>query len=311
MLEVIHLYKTYKSKKSTDTEALSDISLKLGDSGLVFVLGKSGSGKSTFLNVLGGLDSFDKGEIIINGRSSNEFKASDFDSYRNTFLGFVFQDFNILEGFSVGKNISLALQLQDLKVDKDAVSNILKQVDLEGFENRKPNELSGGQKQRVAIARALIKNPSVIFADEPTGALDSATGRQVFDTLKKLSKDKLIVVVSHDRDFAEEYGDRIIELKDGKVISDITRNERKAKAHQEIEILDKMIIKLPKGFHLTEEHIDKINKIIDRAKSDTYLTVNDFKDLQKAFPEKVKKYEKDETIVDYIATNQDEIVETA
>ncbi|MEG1805930.1 MAG: ATP-binding cassette domain-containing protein, partial [Clostridia bacterium] len=109
MLEVIHLYKTYKSKKSTDTEALSDISLKLGDSGLVFVLGKSGSGKSTFLNVLGGLDSFDKGEIIINGRSSNEFKASDFDSYRNTFLGFVFQDFNILEGFSVGKNIALAM----------------------------------------------------------------------------------------------------------------------------------------------------------------------------------------------------------
>lgn len=209
MLEIKHLSKVYKSKQN-EVRALDDISLKLQDKGMVFILGKSGSGKSTLLNVLGGLDSFDQGEILIGGKSSKEFSQSDFDSYRNTFIGFIFQEYNVMENFSVKENIALALQLQGKKADTKSINAILEEVDLQNLGDRKPNELSGGQLQRVAIARALIKQPEIIMADEPTGALDSRTGRQVFDTLKKLSKDKLVLIVSHDKEFAKQYADRII-----------------------------------------------------------------------------------------------------
>ena len=172
MIEVRNLYKTYKPKKGKAVEALKNISLKFEDKGLVFILGKSGSGKSTLLNMLGGLDKFDAGEIIIKGKSSSDFTQSDFDSYRNTFIGFIFQEYNILNDFTVGANIALSMELQGKKPTKEALNSILDEVDLTGFASRKPNELSGGQKQRVAIARALIKNPEIIMADEPTGALD-------------------------------------------------------------------------------------------------------------------------------------------
>ena len=205
MLEVKHLKRIYRVKKAEPVYALNDISLKFPEKGLVFILGKSGSGKSTLLNVMGGLDVADEGEIIIAGKSSTDFSKGEMDSYRNTYLGFIFQEYNILSDFNVKENIALALQLQHKKATDEEVEKILEQVDLAGYGKRKPNELSGGQKQRVAIARALVKEPKIIFADEPTGALDSNTGKQVFDTLKKLSKDKLVVVVSHDRDFAERY----------------------------------------------------------------------------------------------------------
>lgn len=136
---------------------------------------------------------------------------------------FVLQEFNVLEEYSAGKNISLALELQHKKPDRTTIENILEAVDLESAHcDRKVTELSGGQKQRVAIARAIVKNPDIILADEPTGALDSATGKQVLDTLKKLTKEKLVIVVSHNRENAEQYGDRIIEIADGKIISDKT-----------------------------------------------------------------------------------------
>lgn len=220
MLELNHVSKTYRSKKGNKTTALNDISLKFGDKGMVFVLGKSGSGKSTLLNVLGGLDRYDSGEIIIQGKSSKSFSNQDFDSYRNTYIGFVFQEFNILEDYSVYRNVALALQLQQQEVDKTKIENLLEKLDLKGFENRKPNELSGGQKQRVAIARALIKDPDIIMADEPTGALDSTTGAQVFEVLKEISKEKLVIVVSHDREAANQFADRIVEFKDGNIIED-------------------------------------------------------------------------------------------
>ena len=229
MLEIKNLCKTYKTKGGVVVKALDDVSIKFPETGMVFLLGKSGSGKSTLLNVTGGLDTPDSGEIIIKGRNSKTFSGADFDSYRNTFIGFIFQEYNILNEFNIEQNISLALQLQGKKNDKEAVDNILKQVDLQGYGKRKPNTLSGGQKQRIAIARALIKNPEIIMADEPTGALDSNTGKQVFDTLKKLSESKLVIIVSHDRDFAEIYGDRIIELADGKVIRDVTKDVVDAK----------------------------------------------------------------------------------
>ncbi|HEY8435794.1 MAG TPA: ABC transporter ATP-binding protein, partial [Haloplasmataceae bacterium] len=223
MLELKHITKVYRPKKGVPVKALDNVSLKIQSKGMVFILGKSGSGKSTLLNIIGGLDRYDHGELIIKGKSSKDFTQSDFDSYRNTYVGFIFQEYNILEDFSVGANIGLALELQGKKATEEAINRILQQVDLEGYGHRKPNELSGGQKQRVAIARALVKEPEIILADEPTGNLDSETGKQVFDTLKKLSQEKLVIVVSHDREFAETYGDRIIELADGKIIRDIER----------------------------------------------------------------------------------------
>ena len=218
MLSVRDLTKSYKAKGGVVTKALDGVSIDFPERGMVFILGKSGSGKSTLLNVTGGLDRPDSGEIIVKGKSSKDFTAADFDSYRNTFIGFIFQEYNILSEFNVEQNIALALQLQGKKNDKAAVEALLEKVDLSGYGHRKPNTLSGGQKQRVAIARALIKDPEIIMADEPTGALDSKTGKDIMDTLKKLSKEKLVIIVSHDLDFAEQNADRIVEMKDGKII---------------------------------------------------------------------------------------------
>lgn len=224
MLTVKNVYKTYKIKGGALVKALDDVSIEFADKGMVFLLGRSGSGKSTLLNVAGGLDKPDGGEIIVKGRSSKEFSSEDFDGYRNTYVGFIFQEYNILNEFNVEQNIALALQLQGKKDTTAAVEGVLGLVDLAGMGKRKPKTLSGGQKQRVAIARALVKNPAIIFADEPTGALDSETGEDVLNTLKKLSSERLVIVVSHDRDFANKYGDRIIEMKDGKIIADTNKS---------------------------------------------------------------------------------------
>lgn len=221
LLEVKKLKKSYKPKKGETVKAINDVSIKFPDKGLVFLLGKSGSGKSTLLNILGGLDDFDSGELIIKGNSSKDFNQEKFDSYRNTYVGFIFQEYNILEELDVKSNISLAIELQGRKATDDEINQILKEVELDGFGDRSPNELSGGQKQRVAIARALVKKPEIIMADEPTGALDEKTSYQIFDALKHLSSEKLVIVVSHDREYAERYADRIIELADGKVIKDV------------------------------------------------------------------------------------------
>lgn len=267
MLETKDLMKTYKPKKGVPVTALFKVSLKFPEKGMVFLLGKSGSGKSTLLNVLGGLDKYDSGEIKIKGVSSKDFKQMHFDSYRNTYVGFIFQEYNILEDFSVGANIALAIELQNRKAEDEEINKILKEVDLEGYGNRKPNELSGGQKQRVAIARALVKNPQIIMADEPTGALDSNTGKQVFDTLKKLSKEKLVIVVSHDREFAELYADRIIELADGSVISDVELSgDLGSEEAKGIEFCENTV-EIPSGYHLTEEDRKVINDYIDNLNS--------------------------------------------
>ena len=221
MLEVKNLVKIYKPKKGVPVTALNNVNITFPEKGMVFLLGKSGSGKSTLLNLLGGLDTYNSGEIIIKGVSSKDFKQKHFDSYRNTYVGFIFQEYNVLDEFTVGANIALAIELQNRKATNEEINRILEEVDLKEYGKRRPNELSGGQKQRVAIARALVKNPEIIMADEPTGALDSVTGRQVLDTLKKLSENRLVIVVSHDREFAESYADRIIELADGEVIRDV------------------------------------------------------------------------------------------
>ena len=285
MLETKELVKIYKPKKGVPVTALDKVSLKFPDKGMVFLLGKSGSGKSTLLNVLGGLDSYDGGEIIIKGVSSKNFKQQHFDSYRNTYVGFIFQEYNVLDEFSVGANIALAIELQNRKASDREINDILKQVDLEGFGARKPNELSGGQKQRVAIARALVKKPQIIMADEPTGALDSNTGRQVFDTLKKLSETKLVIVVSHDREFAEQYADRIIELSDGRVISDVELDTAPV-TEKETAALDfhDNIVEVPCGYHLTEEDRENINAYIEKLKEGSLeITVSRKNEASKRF----------------------------
>ena len=273
MLSVRKLNKVYHPKKGASVTALRDINLDIADKGLVFLLGKSGSGKSTLLNILGGLDTYSSGEIIIRGKSSSSFSKSDFDSYRNTFLGFIFQEFNILDDYSVGKNIGLALELQKKKADKEAVENILKAVDLEGFYLRRPNELSGGQKQRVSIARALVKNPDIILADEPTGSLDTNTGRQVFDVLRRLSKDKLIIVVSHDRENAEVYADRIIELKDGDIIHDRTRTSTGELADTPpINFIGENLIQFEAGYQLKQDDVTRINEMLSKSQNNVYMS---------------------------------------
>lgn len=267
MLEIRNLTKVYRPKRGVPVLALDHVSLRLPSHGMVFLLGKSGSGKSTLLNLLGGLDRADEGEILIRGVSSQGFGQQHFDSYRNTYVGFIFQEYNVLEEFTVGANIALAIELQGKKATDDQINAILHEVDLDGYGNRRPNELSGGQKQRVAIARALVKQPRIIMADEPTGALDSNTGRQIFDTLKKLSADRLVLVVSHDRDFAEQYADRIIELADGRVISDMTYTDAAAETLSTGLTFAEDTVLVAEGYYLTEEDRLAINAYMERLHS--------------------------------------------
>lgn len=287
MIEVKNLKKVYKTKKGVVVKALDGVSLKLPETGMVFILGKSGSGKSTLLNVVGGLDSIDSGEIIIKGTSAKDFKQTHYDSYRNTYIGFIFQEYNVLEELTVGANIALAIELQGRKATNEEMNSILEEVDLAGYGARKPNELSGGQKQRVAIARALVKRPEIIMADEPTGALDSTTGKQVFDTLKKLSKDKLVLIVSHDREFSEQYADRIIELADGKVISDVEKLDSVAEtAPAESDDSENLsyedgTISVRGGYMLTEEDRLAINEYLKNLQNGVTIKLKEKKSKKK------------------------------
>lgn len=220
MLTLKNVSKSYHPKKGKVVQALKDVSLSFPETGMVFLLGKSGSGKSTLMNIIGGLDNTDQGEVIFLNKQVSSFNQSEYDAYRNTQVGFVFQEFNLIESFSVYQNIALSKRLQNQEVTREEVVNLLETLDLKDEIDRMPYELSGGQKQRISIGRALIKNPKILLADEPTGALDSDTSKQIFELLKSLSKSRLVIIVSHDRDFAQAYGDRVIELSDGKVIKD-------------------------------------------------------------------------------------------
>ena len=221
MLQLQNVRKIYTTKAG-NTAALDGLNILFPTNGMVFITGKSGSGKTTLLNVIGGLDGINEGDLIINGKKFSDFKEDEYNSYRNTYVGFIFQEYNWWQEYTVEQNIRIATELRGASITTERVNELLELVDLEGLNNRLPSQLSGGQKQRVAIARALVKNPQIIMADEPTGALDSVTGIQVMDTLKSLSKDRLVIVVSHDLELAERYADRIIRLVDGKVVEDVT-----------------------------------------------------------------------------------------
>ena len=212
MLETKELVKIYKPKKGVPVTALNKISLKFPEKGMVFLLGKSGSGKSTLLNVLGGLDKYDGGEIIIKGVSSKNFRQQHFDSYRNTYVGFIFQEYNVLDEFSVGANIALAIELQGRRASDSEINDILKQVDLEGFGARKPNELSGGQKRRVAIAGVMAMEPRVLILDEPTAGLDPAGRDKILSHIKSYHERtrNTILIVSHSMEDIATFADRIL-----------------------------------------------------------------------------------------------------
>jgi len=270
MLELKGITKIYKTKNQ-EVRALNGVDLYFEETGMVFITGKSGSGKTTLLNVIGALDNFDDGEILIKGKSTKEFSKLDYDSYRNTFIGFIFQEYNLLDNMSIEKNLTLATQLQGLKDDKKQVEKILAKVDLKDVSLRKPQELSGGQRQRVAIARALIKNPSIIMADEPTGALDTENGLQIMSLLKKLSKDKLVIVVSHDLELANKFADRIIQFKDGKNESDITIQTSENTKTNLVE--KKEILSIRRGATLIDDDLQKIKTAV-KAGKDVHVTDN-------------------------------------
>ncbi|MBO7297545.1 MAG: ATP-binding cassette domain-containing protein [Clostridia bacterium] len=262
MLQLKSVTKKYKTKAG-EVYALNGVSLTFPSTGMVFITGKSGCGKTTLLNIIGGLDSVDSGEIFVQDKSLSAFSAKEYDSYRNTFVGFIFQEYNLLAEYTVEYNVKIAMELQGRKADDKELDRLLKEMEIEGLRARKPSELSGGQRQRVAIARALVKEPRIIMADEPTGALDSATGIQVFDALKKLSKDKLVIVVSHDNEFAEKYADRIIRLVDGKVVEDITFTSRELTAN--ISEQENMLV-VKEGAELSETDKDILAKAVKTRK---------------------------------------------
>lgn len=223
MIRLININKYYKSGNDK-IHVLKDLNYVFPDTGLIFILGPSGSGKSTLLNLLGGLDTPDTGEIYIENRALSSFTNKEKTNYLNSYLGFVFQEYNILKDLNLRENISLSLEIQGYNKKEIAkkVNRIIKDVELEGLEKRKVNQLSGGQKQRIAIARALVKNPKLIIADEPTGNLDSETSKTVFDLLKKLSKNRLIIIVSHDEESALTYADDILRIETAKIESDVS-----------------------------------------------------------------------------------------
>ena len=222
MIEFKKLRKVYKSLNGGKCVALNDIDIQLPDTGLVFIIGKSGSGKSTLLNLLGGLDTITSGDIIADGNSLSSFNKKDFENYRSTYIGFVFQHYYLLDELTVKQNVEMAMGIIG-NDDQKKVDDLLAKVGLTGYEDRYPKELSGGQQQRVAIARALSKDPKLILGDELTGNLDRKTSVDILNVLKEISKEKLVIVVSHNLDEADQFADRVIELHDGMILRDRAR----------------------------------------------------------------------------------------
>ena len=221
MLKLDNISKVYVTG-DTKVEALKGVSIAFRKSEFVSILGPSGCGKTTLLNIVGGLDRYDSGNLIISGRSTNEYKDSDWDTYRNHTIGFVFQSYNLIPHQSVLANVELALTLSGVSRAKrrEKAKEALEKVGLGDQLNKKPNQMSGGQMQRVAIARALVNDPEILLADEPTGALDTETSIQIMDLLKEISKDRLVIMVTHNPELAEQYSTRIIKLVDGKITDD-------------------------------------------------------------------------------------------
>ena len=221
MLTLKNIKKSYTTGTFTQV-ALDRVSLNFRKNEFVSILGPSGSGKTTCLNVIGGLDKYDSGDLIINGKSTKEFKDYQWDAYRNNSIGFIFQSYNLINHLDIISNVEMGMTLSGISPQekRKKALEVLERVGLKDHINKKPNQLSGGQMQRVAIARALANDPDIILADEPTGALDTKTSIQIMELIKDIAKDKLVIMVTHNPELAHEYSDRIIEFRDGKVVSD-------------------------------------------------------------------------------------------
>lgn len=236
MLELKNISKVYKTKSISQT-ALSNIKISFRKCEFLSILGPSGSGKTTLLNIIGGLDKYTSGDMIVDGVSTKDFKDSDWDTYRNHRVGFVFQSYNLIAHQTVLKNVELALTLGGVgkKERERRAKEALAKVGLSKHLKKRPNELSGGQMQRVAIARAIVNNPDIILADEPTGALDSLTSIQIMEILKEISQTKLVVMVTHNPELAQKYSSRIVNIVDGKIIKDTNPYENKAEKKNKIK----------------------------------------------------------------------------
>lgn len=221
MLQVKNVKKSYTTGEFTQV-ALDGVNINFRENEFVAILGQSGSGKTTLLNIIGGLDQYDSGDLVINGKSTKNFKDADWDAYRNNSVGFVFQSYNLITHLSILDNVEMGMTLSGVSSDekKKRASEVLERVGLKEHLHKKPNQLSGGQMQRVAIARALANDPDIILADEPTGALDTTTSEQIMDLIKEIADDKLVIMVTHNPELAEQYADRIVNFRDGHVIND-------------------------------------------------------------------------------------------
>ena len=217
----------YYYKKNVVTTGFSKINLELNINEFVAITGESGSGKSTLLNVISGMDSYEDGEMYIDGKETSHYTEQDYENYRRKYIGIIFQNFNLINSYTVYQNIELVLMLNGDKKKKEKILKLIDQVGLSKFKNTKVSKLSGGQKQRVAIARALAKDTPIIIADEPTGNLDSKSAREVMKLLKEISNDKLVVVVTHNYEQLQEYATRRIKMHDGKIFEDVTLKKPK------------------------------------------------------------------------------------
>lgn len=265
MLELKNINKSYKTGNFVQ-HALKNVDLSFRKNEFVAILGPSGSGKTTLLNIIGGLDRYDSGDLIINGKSTKKFKATEWDSYRNNCVGFIFQSYNLISHISVLENVEMALTLSGYKRKnkKEKALEALEKVGLKDHAYKKPNQLSGGQMQRVAIARSLVNDPDIILADEPTGALDSATSVQIMNLIREIAKDKLVIMVTHNPELAKDYANRIIEFKDGEILSDSNP------INSEEENLGKVHIRKTVLSYLSAIHLSFNN--IKTKKGRTFLT---------------------------------------
>ncbi len=237
---MLSLNKISKSYKTGDfvQQALKDVTLDFRKNEFVAILGPSGSGKTTLLNIIGGLDRYDSGDLIINNKSTKKFKSTEWDAYRNNCIGFIFQNYNLIGHISILDNVEMGMTLSGVSSSKrkKKALELLDKVGLKDHAHKKPNQLSGGQMQRVAIARALANDPDIILADEPTGALDSNTSVQIMELIKEIAQDKLVIMVTHNADLANQYANRIVEFKDGELISDSNPIKKDEKVKEKYKI---------------------------------------------------------------------------
>ena len=335
MLSLKNITKVYKTEALTQT-ALKNVNINFRQNEFVSVLGPSGSGKTTLLNIIGGLDKYTQGDLIIKGVSTKYYKSRNWDSYRNGFIGFVFQSYNLIPQSTVLKNVELALTISGVpkKERKARALEALEKVGLKDHKNKKPNQLSGGQMQRVAIARALVNNPEILLADEPTGALDSTTSVQIMELLKEIAKDKLVIMVTHNPKLAQDYSTRIIELLDGEIKSDsnpctdeeIFAEESAEKTSEELktenkenkenkigidfdDLVDEDIIEMQKEQNEKQENTqeqesEQMDRMVTVHKDKTGLTIKRGKHILKKKETETKETETKETEIKETETKE-------